>query len=93
MKPTIEQRIRDEPTRPIDLLRLRDNIEWFTIPALDSTKIYSLSFQLISIHALDIAPMVLIEIREFVIKKNSMLKLCRDFKLNDALLLKAYVGC
>lgn len=91
---TVEYRVSNQPTR-IDSLRCARRIlnlrHRLTIPILQIRRTPLIALQLVRIITLHISPVVLIEVREFVVQEHGRLDVVWDLELDDALLLLADV--
>jgi hypothetical protein len=82
-KHTVKHRVGNEPTR-INNLAIK-NSQRFAIPSIQRACARSLALELITIHALYIAAVVLIEASEAVVQENRRLQIRRNVKLDKAL--------
>jgi hypothetical protein len=81
----VKDGVRDETARIIRLSGRRVGFDWITGAGADGIVVYRNSLELVGLERLDIASMILIEIREAVIEENRRVHILRDVEIQDTL--------
>lgn len=89
----VEYGVRNEATRIIRLSRRRVSLNWIAGAVTDGVVVYRRTLELVRLERLDIPSMVLVEIREAVVKEDRRVHILGDVESQSALRSIVQNGC